>query len=65
MLERLDQALDAGQRRRAPQRLRERILAQYPVALVDEFQDTSPLQARIFDRLYRIADERAATPRCC
>ena len=42
-------------------RLRQRILAQYPVALVDEFQDTSPLQARIFDRLYRIADNAPAT----
>ncbi|WP_157268050.1 exodeoxyribonuclease V subunit beta [Azohydromonas aeria] len=53
MLERLDKALhdaDAGPR------LRERILAQHPVALVDEFQDTSPLQYRIFDRLYRTAD---------
>jgi exodeoxyribonuclease V beta subunit len=36
--------------------LRQRILDQYPVALIDEFQDTSPVQLRIFDRLYRIAD---------
>jgi exodeoxyribonuclease V beta subunit len=34
-------------------RLRERILAQYPVALIDEFQDTSPLQYEIFDLLYQ------------
>ncbi len=26
--------------------------AQYPVALIDELQDTSPVQSRIFDRLY-------------
>jgi exodeoxyribonuclease V beta subunit len=53
MLVRLDAALhDEG----AGERLRERILAQYPVALVDEFQDTSPLQYRLFDRLYRTAD---------
>ncbi|WP_229415711.1 exodeoxyribonuclease V subunit beta [Pseudoduganella armeniaca] len=36
--------------------LRERITQQYPVALVDEFQDTAPSQYRIFDLLYRVAD---------
>jgi len=35
--------------------LRARILAQYPVALIDEFQDTSPLQYRLFDQIYRSA----------
>jgi len=33
--------------------LRERILAQYPVVMIDEFQDTSPLQFQIFDRIYQ------------
>ncbi|MET1537446.1 UvrD-helicase domain-containing protein, partial [Burkholderia sola] len=42
MLQRLDTAL-AGDNGAV---LRERILAQYPVALIDEFQDTSPLQYR-------------------
>lgn len=55
MLSRLDQALDPASNAEAAERLRGRIVAQYPVALVDEFQDTSPVQARIFDRLYRIA----------
>lgn len=32
-----------------------RLRARYPAALVDEFQDTSPLQLRVLDRLYRIA----------
>ena len=32
--------------------------AQFPVALVDEFQDTDPVQYRIFHRVYRI-DENA------
>ena len=54
---RLEQAL-AGE---AGPRLREGILAQYPVALIDEFQDTSPLQYRLFDRLYRVADDDPAT----
>ena len=55
MLQRLDVALadpDAGER------LAERLRAQFPVALIDEFQDTSPLQFRIFDRIYRTAENR-------
>jgi exodeoxyribonuclease V beta subunit len=60
MLERLDAALDTALHGARAQRLRERILAQYPVALIDEFQDTSPVQLRIFDRLYRIADDDPA-----
>ncbi|MEX8495921.1 UvrD-helicase domain-containing protein, partial [Sphaerotilus sp.] len=57
---RLDRALspEAGE---AGERLRQSILAQYPVALIDEFQDTSPLQYRLFDRLYRVADNDPAT----
>jgi exodeoxyribonuclease V beta subunit len=52
MLTRLDQALSGPH----GARLRERICTRYPVALVDEFQDTSPLQYRLFDQLYRTAD---------
>lgn len=47
-LVRLDAALAGPQ----GERLRARILQQYPVALIDEFQDTSALQCRLFDRLY-------------
>jgi exodeoxyribonuclease V beta subunit len=56
MLQRLHQALDPARHGDAARRLRQRIVAQFPVALVDEFQDTSPLQLGIFDRLYRLAD---------
>lgn len=58
MLARLNTAL----RSENGARLRERILAQYPVALIDEFQDTSPLQYRIFDQIYqtRTNDRRSA-----
>jgi exodeoxyribonuclease V beta subunit len=56
MLNRLDAALDPERQGDKAGRLREHILAQYPAALIDEFQDTSPVQLRIFDRLYRIAD---------
>jgi exodeoxyribonuclease V beta subunit len=58
MLQRLDVALadpDSGER--LAQRLRE----QFPVAMIDEFQDTSPLQFRIFDRIYRTAENRPDT----
>jgi len=57
MLDRLDSALDETRHGQRAQRLRQRILEQHPVALIDEFQDTSPVQLRIFDRLYRIADD--------
>ena len=58
MLQRLDLALaDPAAGERLAQRLRE----QFPVAMIDEFQDTSPLQYRIFDRIYRTAENRLDT----
>ncbi len=60
MLDRLDAALDETVHGAKAQRLRQRILDQYPVALIDEFQDTSPVQLSIFNRLYRIADNDPA-----
>ena len=52
MLARLKEALEGPN----GEALRRRIVTQYPVALIDEFQDTSPDQYRIFDLLYRVAD---------
>lgn len=52
LLQRLREALD-GENGAA---LRQRIISQYPLAMVDEFQDTAPGQYRIFDTLYRIED---------
>lgn len=49
MLQRLDAALTGPQ---GPV-LRQRLLQQYPVALLDEFQDTSPLQYRLFAGIYQ------------
>lgn len=69
MLNRLNAALgesevsadaDADANAETARRLRQRILAQYPVALIDEFQDTSPVQLAIFDRLYRIEADDAS-----
>jgi len=55
MLQRLDKALaDPESGERLALRLRE----QFPVALIDEFQDTSPLQFRLFDRIYRTGENR-------
>ncbi|WP_323017324.1 exodeoxyribonuclease V subunit beta [Castellaniella sp.] len=34
---------------------------QFPVVLIDEFQDTDPIQYRIFDRIYRVADPQPLT----
>jgi exodeoxyribonuclease V, beta subunit len=48
MLKRLDTALHGA----AGDALARLIAAQYPVALVDEFQDTDPLQWRILERSY-------------
>ena len=40
--------------------LRTRIVQQFPVALIDEFQDTSPEQYQIFDALYKVAQNDSA-----
>jgi exodeoxyribonuclease V beta subunit len=54
MLSRLDAALQGDN---GP-RLAEVIRRQFPVALIDEFQDTDPLQYRIFDTLYQVEINR-------
>ena len=43
------------------ERLARIIREQYPVALIDEFQDTDPIQYAIFDAVYRIADDDPST----
>lgn len=57
LLQRLERAL-AGDNGAA---LCARIQAQYPVALIDEFQDTSPLQYRLFERIYRTQENDPQT----
>jgi len=44
--------LDAALQGEGGGRLAERIRTRFPVALIDEFQDTDPLQWRIFDTVY-------------
>ena len=48
MLRRLDDALHGP----SGDRLAHTLATQYPTALIDEFQDTDPLQWRIFERIY-------------
>ncbi|MGQ0333205.1 exodeoxyribonuclease V subunit beta [Halomonas elongata] len=50
--------LDAAFQGEAGDTLASRIRAQFPVALVDEFQDTDPVQYRLFDHVYRLAENR-------
>jgi exodeoxyribonuclease V beta subunit len=55
LLRRLDAALQ-GQNKL---RLAALIRRQFPVAMIDEFQDTDPLQYRIFDAIYHVAEDGA------
>ncbi|WPP45954.1 exodeoxyribonuclease V subunit beta [Pseudomonas sp. AN-1] len=57
MLARLDAALQGDN----GVRLAGVIRKQFPVALIDEFQDTDPLQYRIFDAIYRVESDDQAT----
>ncbi|MGM0553084.1 MAG: exodeoxyribonuclease V subunit beta [Pseudomonadota bacterium] len=53
LLTRLRDALDGP----GGEHLAATLRAQFPVALVDEFQDTDPVQYRIFRRVYRIDED--------
>ncbi|WP_027857095.1 exodeoxyribonuclease V subunit beta [Marinobacterium jannaschii] len=51
--------LDSAIQREGGERLAEAIRQQFPVAMIDEFQDTDPLQYRIFSTLYGDRDDAA------
>jgi len=57
LLTRLDDALHGPR----GEQLAATIRRQFPVALIDEFQDTDPVQYRIFNRIYRVADNHPDT----
>ena len=57
LLTRLDAALAGSNGQRLAQVIRE----QFPVALIDEFQDTDAVQYRIFDAVYRVAANDEST----
>jgi len=52
LLTRLDDALHGPR----GEQLAATIRRQFPVALIDEFQDTDPVQYRIFNRVYQVSD---------
>ncbi len=54
----LDRALTGDE----GQQLADTIRTQFPVAMIDEFQDTDPLQYRIFDRVFRIGGKAEEAP---
>ncbi|MFK7160500.1 exodeoxyribonuclease V subunit beta [Marinospirillum sp. MEB164] len=54
----LDRALDPAIAPEAAARLAESLRSRFLVAMIDEFQDTDPIQYRIFDRIYGIAQNR-------
>ncbi len=57
LLTRLDDALHGPR----GDQLAATIRRQFPVALIDEFQDTDPVQYRIFDRIYDVESTDAST----
>ena len=57
MLLRLDTALQGA----GGERLATLIREQFPVALIDEFQDTDPVQYRIFERIYKLEENDEQT----
>ena len=54
LLTHLDRALQGPNR----DALAVQIQRQFPVALIDEFQDTDPIQYRIFNAVYKVAEPR-------
>ncbi|MDA5563099.1 UvrD-helicase domain-containing protein [Cobetia sp. MMG027] len=52
LLNDLDHALDPSLNGEASQRLARQVRRELPVAMIDEFQDTDPVQYRIFRRIY-------------
>ncbi|OEY67541.1 exodeoxyribonuclease V subunit beta [Marinobacter sp. X15-166B] len=57
LLTRMDRALHGPNGARLAARLR----SQFPVAMIDEFQDTDPVQYRIFDRIYELKTNDCAS----
>ena len=54
LLVELDKALDPELAEDSAERLATALKERFPVAMIDEFQDTDPIQYRIFDRIYQL-----------
>ncbi|WP_152207297.1 exodeoxyribonuclease V subunit beta [Marinobacter changyiensis] len=57
LLTRLDTALQGE----GGEHLADTIRQQFPMAMIDEFQDTDPVQYRIFDSIYKVKENRPDT----
>ncbi|MBU2098254.1 MAG: exodeoxyribonuclease V subunit beta [Gammaproteobacteria bacterium] len=57
LLLQLDRALQGPQGTHLARQIRQ----DFPVTLIDEFQDTDPLQYRIFDCIYQLADNNSSS----
>lgn len=55
----LDKALDPQFAQDSAQRLAEGLRSRFPIAMIDEFQDTDPIQYRIFDQIYNVENNAA------
>ncbi|MGO4998186.1 exodeoxyribonuclease V subunit beta [Oceanisphaera sp. W20_SRM_FM3] len=56
LLVQLAQALDPDHAFEHAQSLAATLRRNFPIAMIDEFQDTDPIQFSIFDRIYRVAE---------
>ena len=56
LLVQLAQALDPERAGEHALSLAATLRRNYPIAMIDEFQDTDPIQFSIFDRIYRVAE---------
>lgn len=56
LLVQLNRALDPKEAGDNAKLLAGTLREHYPVAMIDEFQDTDPIQFEIFDRVYQVAD---------
>ena len=61
LLTQLDKALDPALSGEHADHLANGLRREFPVALIDEFQDTDPVQYRIFDRIYRVEQNSLET----
>ncbi|GLR63590.1 exodeoxyribonuclease V subunit beta [Marinospirillum insulare] len=61
LLVELDKALDPELAKDSAERLAAVLKERFPIAMIDEFQDTDPIQYRIFDRIYQLETNSAAS----
>ncbi|SFB87658.1 DNA helicase/exodeoxyribonuclease V, beta subunit [Marinospirillum celere] len=61
LLTQLEAALNPEKSTKSAQQLAKLLKNQFPVALIDEFQDTDPVQYRIFNHIYQLESDDQST----